>query len=151
MAATASNRLLVPREREHGQRNRYRHVDADLAGLDIALEARGGAAIAREDGDAVAVFVGVDELHGVVDGGDVNADEDGAEDFFGVAAHVGFDVCDYGGADLRVGCIMLVVLLLRFINWGLSGSGRGRGRGEREKLTDPIAVGVLFRVVAPSV
>ena len=55
---------------------------------------------AREDGDAVAVFVGVDERDGVVNGVDVEADEDGAEDLFCVAFHVRLDVGDDCGRNL---------------------------------------------------
>ena len=55
---------------------------------------------AGEDGDAVAVFVGVDEGDGVVEGGCGEADEDGAEYFFAVAAHGGGYVGDYCWAKL---------------------------------------------------
>lgn len=92
--------LLVPREAEHGQRNRDWDVDAHLAGFDVLLETRGGAAGPGKDGDAVAVFVGVDQGNGLVDGGDVDADEDGAEDFFGVAPHVRFYIGDDRRGDL---------------------------------------------------
>jgi len=100
--ASTRNTLLVSREAEHRQWDRDGHIDAHLAGLDVLLEVRGGGAAAREDGDAVAVFVGVDEIYGFIDGVDVQADEDGAEDFFGVASHVGFDVRNDRGTDLRV-------------------------------------------------
>lgn len=99
---TARHALLVAREAEHGQGHRDRDVDADLAGFDVLLEARGGAAGAGEDGDAVAVFVGVDEGDSVLDRGDVDTDEDGAEDLLGVASHVGFHVGDDRGADLGI-------------------------------------------------
>jgi hypothetical protein len=45
-----------------GDRHRDRHVDADHPGLDLALEAAGGAAVVGEDRGAVAVGTGVDEL-----------------------------------------------------------------------------------------
>jgi hypothetical protein len=96
----ASHRLLVAGEREHGQGDRDRDVDSDLSGFDFLLEAGGGRAGAGEDGGAVAVFVCVDEGDCVVERGDVEADEDGAEDLFFVAGHFGGDVCDYCGADL---------------------------------------------------
>ena len=92
--------LLVPREAKHGQRYGDRDIDTDLAGFNLLLEAGGRAAGAGENGDAVAVFVGVDEGDGIIDGGDVDADEDGAENFGRVALHVGFYVCDDRGADL---------------------------------------------------
>lgn len=107
---SARHTLLIAREAEHGQWNRDGDIDADLAGFDVLLEARGGAAGAGEDGDTVAVFVCVDEGDGFVDGGDVDADEDRAEDFLRVASHVGFYVGDDGGADLysrSVKCGML--------------------------------------------
>ena len=71
-----------------------------MAGFDFFLEAAGGGAGAGEEGDAVAVFVGVDERDGGVEGGGGEADEDGAEDFFAVAAHGGGDVGDYCWAEL---------------------------------------------------
>ena len=92
--------LLVASEREHGEGDGDGNVDSNLAGLDLLLEAGRGCARACEDGGAVAVFVGVDEGDGVVEGGDVEADEDGAEDFLLVAGHLGGYVCDDSGADL---------------------------------------------------
>src|SRR5256885_13254786 len=54
--------------REGEQRNRHgnRHVDADLAHVDVFLELARRSARLREDGRAVAVGVGVDELDGLV-------------------------------------------------------------------------------------
>lgn len=57
---TTGDTLFVTREREHGQRDGDGDVDADLAGFDVLLEARGRGARAREDGRAVAVLVLVD-------------------------------------------------------------------------------------------
>ena len=65
------NTLLISREAEHRQRHGDRDVYPDLAGLDVLLEVAGGRPAAGENGDAVAVFVGVDEGDGVVDGLDV--------------------------------------------------------------------------------
>ena len=103
------------------------------------MEARGGAAGAGEDGDAVAVFVGVDEGDGVFDGGDVDADEDGAEDFFGVASHVGFHVGDDRGADLGI-CGQ----------YGMELSLKGFTQ-ENCVVVYPVAVWILLGLVAPSV
>ncbi len=86
--------LLIPGERMRGKRHGYRHVDANLAGLDLALETACGGAAAREDCDAVAVLVVVDQLDGFVDGVDVQTHEDGTEDLFFVAPHVRLDVGD---------------------------------------------------------
>ena len=57
---TTRNTLLVACKTEHGQWDRDGHVDSDLAGFDVALEAAGGGAGSGEDCGAVAVFVGVD-------------------------------------------------------------------------------------------
>ena len=84
--AATGHTLLIAGEAEHGQRDGDGDVDADLAGLELLLEAGGRRAGGGEDGDAVAVFVGVDQVDGFVEGVDVEADEDGAEDFFLVAA-----------------------------------------------------------------
>lgn len=102
--ATARDRGLVAGKAEHGQRDGDGDVDTLLAGLDLFLEAGRGRAGAGEDGCAVAVLVCVDQVDGVVEGGDVEADEDGAEDLFGVAFHVGFDVCNHRWADLGGYC-----------------------------------------------
>ena len=100
VGATTSNTLLVTGEREHGQRDGDGHVNANLAGFDVLLEPRGRGARAGEDGGAVAVFVGVDQVDGVVERVHVQADEDRAEDFFPVAAHFGGDVGDDSRANL---------------------------------------------------
>lgn len=104
VGSATSHGLLVAGEREHGKGDGNGNVDSDLTGLDLLLEASRGCAGAREDGGAVAVFVCVDEGDGVVEGGDVEADEDGPEDLLLVAGHLGGDVCDNGGADLERGC-----------------------------------------------
>ena len=101
--STPRHTLLVPRKTEHGQGDGNGYVYAHLSGFDFFLEASRGGAAAGKDGDAVAVFVGVDEGDGIVHGGDVDADENGAEDFFGVAAHVGADVGDDCRSELREG------------------------------------------------
>jgi hypothetical protein len=103
IGAPARNALLVAGEAEHGQGDGDGDVDADLAGLDVLLEVGGRRAGAGEDGDAVAVLVGVDERDGVVDGVDVQAYEDRAEDLFRVAFHVRLDVGDDCWGDLLWG------------------------------------------------
>ena len=66
------------------------------------MEFGGGGAAAGEDGNTVSVGVGIDEgdCGGEVWGGE--ADEDGAEDFFGIAFHVGLDGCDDCGGELVI-------------------------------------------------
>ncbi|KUI56600.1 hypothetical protein VP1G_10870 [Cytospora mali] len=92
--AAPGDRPFVPREAEHGQRHGNGHVDADLAGLDVAPEGLGRAAGAREDGDAVAVLVGVDQLDGVVQRLHVEAHQRRPEDLLLVALHPRRDVRD---------------------------------------------------------
>lgn len=82
------------------RRINYLHVDTELAGFELALEAGGGGAGGGEDCGAVAVFVGVNEGDGVVEGGDFETDEDRAEDFLTVTSHVWLDASDDGRADL---------------------------------------------------
>ena len=98
---TTRHRLLIPREAEHGQWDRDRDIDAHLPGLDLLLEALGRRAAARKDRNAVAVFVAVDEVHGVFVGLYVDADEDGAEDLLFVAGHLWCYVGDDCWADLK--------------------------------------------------
>lgn len=70
------------RKTEHGQWHRYWHIDTNLPHIDFVDILTGMAAICRENGGAVAVGVGIDELDGVLER--VNGDyaEDGAEDLF---------------------------------------------------------------------
>src|SRR4051812_48463152 len=56
-------RVLPAAEREGGDRDRYRHVDADHADLDLVLEAAGRAAIVGEDGGSVSEGARVDQVH----------------------------------------------------------------------------------------
>lgn len=100
IGTTARNALLVSGEAEHGQRHRDRHIDADLAGLDVFSETCRGTSATGEDGDAVAVFVRVDEIDGVVHSRNVEADKDGAEDLFSVAFHVGLHIRYQCGTNL---------------------------------------------------
>lgn len=94
------NRLLIARKAKHRQRDWDRHVDTDLASFNFFLELAGRGAGAGEDGGTVAILVLVDEFDGFVQAVDVEADEDRAEDFFLVAAHVLLYVCDDCWADL---------------------------------------------------
>lgn len=99
--ASTSNTLLVAREAEHGQWDRDRDIDTQLAGFDLLLESGGCRAGLGEYSGAVAVLVGVDQVDGFVGRFDVEADEDGAEDFFCVAFHVWFHVGDNCWSDLE--------------------------------------------------
>lgn len=99
--AGSGDRGFVAGEAEHGQGDGDGDVDANLAGLEVLLEQGGRGPGAGEDGGAVAVRVGVDQIDGFLRGVDVQADQDGAEDFFSVAFHVRLDVGDDGGCNLE--------------------------------------------------
>lgn len=99
-SSSSRNGLLVAREPEYGQRDGNGNVDTQLASFDLLLEPRGSGAGFREDGSAVAVLVGVDELDGFIGGFDVEAHEHGPEDLFRVAFHVWLYVRDDGGPNL---------------------------------------------------
>ena len=108
---TARNTLLVPREREVGNTNRDwdGDVDTDLSALNVLLERLCGGTGLGEDGYAVAVLVGVDEVDGVGEGGDFQGDEDGAEDLLGVALHVWLDASNDGWAN-PVACLCQIYM-----------------------------------------
>ena len=74
--------------------DRDRDVDADHAGLDLQLEAAGGAAVAGEDRGAVAVRGGVDEGEALLVGLGAQDAQDRAEDLVAVAVHLGRNVVD---------------------------------------------------------
>ena len=93
---------LIPREGEHGEWDWNGNVDAHLPGLDVLLEAGGGAAAPGEDGNTVAVLIRVDQLGGFVNGRNVHADEDGTEYLLGIAFHMWFYVGNDGRADLSM-------------------------------------------------
>lgn len=71
-----------------------------MSGLDFFLEFSGGGARSGEDGRSVSVLILIDEFDGVVESGDVETDENRAEDFFLVAGHVFGYVGDDGWSDL---------------------------------------------------
>lgn len=98
--SSSSYTLLISCEGEHGKRHGYGDVDAHLARLDVLLEAGGGAAALCEDSNAIAIFVCVDELNGVIDSRNVDADQDRTENLLCVAFHVCFNISDDSRADL---------------------------------------------------
>ncbi len=93
---------LLAREATLGREKTYgnRHINTDLSGLDVLDKARRGGTGAGEDGSTVAILVLVDEVDGVIEGLDVQANEDGPEDLLFVALHVRLNVCDDGRTDL---------------------------------------------------
>lgn len=106
--SSAGNTLLVASEREHGQwywdRTVWKrqcpsrdngvhhvvdlHVDSNLTGFNVALEASSSRARGCKDGNTVSVFVRVDEVDRFFECINVEADQDGAEDLLLVARHV---------------------------------------------------------------
>lgn len=76
------------------------HIDTDLASFDLLLEHASCGTRASEDGGTVSVFVGVDEVDGLVNRIHVQADEHRSKDFLGVALHMRLDVGDDGRPDL---------------------------------------------------
>lgn len=110
VGTTTRNALLVTGEGEHGQGHGDRYIDTNLSGLNVATERLGRRSGSRKDGDAVSVLVLVDQVNGIVDGVDVEADQDGAKDLLLVAGHVGSDVGDDGRADkVAVGVLGVLV------------------------------------------
>lgn len=95
-----SHAALVAREAEHGQWHGNRDVDAQLAGGDVLLELGRRRPGASEDGGAVTVWIGIDQLDSVIEAWGIEADEDRTEDFFSIAFHVGLHIGEYGGSDL---------------------------------------------------
>jgi len=95
-------KLREERERLGGQRKSitYRNIDANLSSLDVLGEFTRRAAALGEDGNAVTVFVCVDDIDGFIERFGVQADEYRSKDFFLVAGHVLCHVCDDCGTDL---------------------------------------------------
>ena len=83
----AEEARLVPAPREHGQRHRNGHVDADLADLNACLELACGRAALREDRCAVSVFVRVDDGERIVEGVGGDDGQNGAENLLPVHAY----------------------------------------------------------------
>lgn len=100
VCAATSNALLVAGEAEHGKWHWDGNIDTNLTGLNFALEAAGGGARSGEDGGTVAILVVVDEINGLVDSLDVQANQYRTEDLLAIAAHVWFDITDDRGANL---------------------------------------------------
>ena len=69
-------------------RHRQRDVDADHADFYFVAKQPRGLAIAGEDAGAVAVFVFVDQLHGLFEAGDADDAEHRPENLLAIDAHV---------------------------------------------------------------
>ena len=84
----------------------YLHVDTDLAGLELALEAGGGGTRAGEDSSAITVLVGIDQLDGIINSVDLEADQDRTKDLLAVASHVRLYASDNGwGNPVTIGVL----------------------------------------------
>ena len=99
-------RSFVSSEREHWQGNGNWKVDSDLTAFDLVLELSGCGARFGEDGTPITPFIPVDQIDALLQGVDVKADQDWAEDFFLVASHVSFDlVNDCGAHEVAFGVL----------------------------------------------
>src|SRR5262245_47408640 len=76
----AEQRALPAAKAVEGHWYRDRHIDADHADLDAVGELARGVAVAGEDRDAVAVFMVVDELGGMIEIGGAHDGQHRAED-----------------------------------------------------------------------
>lgn len=73
-----------------------------MTSLDILLESGSSGSTVCEHCDTVSVSVAVDQLDGVLEGVDVEADENGSKDLFLVAFHRGGDIGEDCWADLYI-------------------------------------------------
>mmetsp|Transcript_7654 Transcript_7654/g.18333 ORF Transcript_7654/g.18333 Transcript_7654/m.18333 type:complete len:212 (+) Transcript_7654:255-890(+) len=89
----SQDRLLVPREGEHRQRNRDRDVDANLSRFNLVGEFPGSRPATREDGGAVAVWVRVHKVDGFLEGVDLHTAEHWAKDLVLVDLHSLLHLC----------------------------------------------------------
>src|SRR5918993_2897230 len=95
----AEEAALPPAEGVVGHGHGNRHVDADHADLHATGELAGRAAVRGEDGRAVPVGVGVDQVDGVVDGVRAQHREDRTEDLLPVDRHVLLHLVDQRRAE----------------------------------------------------
>jgi len=78
----------------------YRNINTNLPGLNVLCKLARRTAALGEDGDAVTVFIRVDDIDGFIERLGIKADEDGSEDFFFVARHVFRHVGNHRRSDL---------------------------------------------------
>src|SRR5579864_243118 len=98
-AEIAELRSARTREAEERHRHRNRNVDADLAHVDIALELARRRAALREQSNAVAKRIRVDEFDRVVERRYGQDQQHRAEDLGAIDFHVGRDVGEDRRAD----------------------------------------------------
>jgi len=94
-----SERVLVSGEGEHGKGDGDGNVDTNLTGVDFMLELSGSGSRLGEEGATITPTVFIDELDGFFEGVNSDDTEDGAEDFFIVALHTGFNVIEDSGSN----------------------------------------------------
>src|SRR6185437_11773748 len=104
-AKVAELRAARAGKAEERHRYRNRNVDADLADVDLALEFAGRRAALREEANTVAERIAIDERDRVVERGDVQYLQHGAENFGAIDFHFGADV----GEDRRADEVALLV------------------------------------------
>ena len=95
----AEQRVLPAAEAVEGHRHGDRHVDADHADLDAALELAGCLAGVGEDRGPVGVGVGVDERDRIVERRNPHHAQQRPEDLVAVDLHVGGDVVEQRRPD----------------------------------------------------
>mmetsp|Transcript_21036 Transcript_21036/g.49367 ORF Transcript_21036/g.49367 Transcript_21036/m.49367 type:complete len:232 (-) Transcript_21036:926-1621(-) len=95
----SQDRLLVPREGEHRQRNRDRDVDTNLSRFNLVGEFPCSRPAACEDGGAVAVRVRVHEVDGFLEGVGLHTAEHWAKDLVLVDLHSLLHLCKNAWPD----------------------------------------------------
>src|SRR6185312_6592129 len=98
LADVAEARALPPAEAMIADGNRDRHVDTDHADVDPRGELARGVAVASEDRDSVAIFVGRGEPYRLLEVVRSDHLQDGSEDLVLVGLHVWGDSVEEGGA-----------------------------------------------------
>ena len=94
-------------EAEHGKRNGNWDVDANLPHVYFVDELPGMAAVRREDGRPVAIWIGVDDFYGFVQGIGVHDAQNRTEYFLLVALVVGLHIRQKSGTyEVAVGVLV---------------------------------------------
>lgn len=92
--ADSPETVFASSEREHGERNRDRQVDADLSALNLVLELSCSVAILGEDGSTVSVGVLIYKINSILESVNAHDNHNGSEDFSVVHFHAWLDVVD---------------------------------------------------------
>ncbi|MND91836.1 hypothetical protein D3C80_839750 [compost metagenome] len=97
----AEQRVFPAAEAVEGHGHRDGHVDADHADLDLVTEHARRVAIAREDGGAVGVLVGIDQGHRLLVALNPDHTKHGAKNLFLIDAHVSGDVVEQTATEVE--------------------------------------------------